>query len=527
MFEELDPSALLAVVEQSHRDESMLVARRLSAIAELLARRIGEAQEDDPDPGYSMISGFARTTAEVSAALNHSPMGASHLVGCAETLDARLPKVAALLASGETDWRTVQVIITRTEFVRHDLIAQLDGSLADRISRWQCWSRRRIINAVDAAVRAIDPDAARERRVNSDTDRHITITNRPDGMAQLRGTLSVTAAAAFDARLSELAKAVCANDPRTIVRRRADENRTALTEGRALTCQCSHPDCPNRNGAESVPSGGARTVINVIASHDTLTGDSDQPGYLAGYGVIDADQVRELAESATLRMVDCPTVSPEAALRYQPTTALARWIRCRDLTCRFPGCDRRAEHCDLDHTVAFNHADPHTGGMTVPGNLKCLCRFHHLLKTFHPGWRDEQLPDGAVIWTSPTGRVYRTIPGGVELFPDLRPACVPPKRRRRNHNRERAARIARARNNSRTQRPVNAEQRRINRARKQEIADRKWRNHMRKMLVLFKGGEPSTSLYCRWVNDPFEPEDLPPDWEPPPAPPPLPDDPPF
>jgi hypothetical protein len=53
-------------------------------------------------------------------------------------------------------------------------------------------------------------------------------------------------------------------------------------------------------------------------------------------------------------------------------------------------------------------------------------------------------------------------------------------------------------------RPVNAEQRRVNRARSQEIADRKWRNHMRKMLVLFKGSVPSTSPWCTWVNDPFE-----------------------
>ncbi|MDT5280463.1 MAG: hypothetical protein QOJ20_1658, partial [Mycobacterium sp.] len=56
----------------------------------------------------------------------------------------------------------------------------------------------------------------------------------------------------------------------------------------------------------------------------------------------------------------------------------------------------------------------------------------------------------------------------------------------------------------------------------------KWRNHMRKMLILFKGTEPSTSPWCTWVNDPFEPEELPPDWKPPPPPPQqLDDEPPF
>jgi len=42
---------------------------------------------------------------------------------------------------------------------------------------------------------------------------------------------------------------------------------------------------------------------------------------------------------------------------------------------------------------------------------------------------------------------------------------------------------------------------------------------MRKMLILFKGGEPSTSPWCAWVNGPCDSEQLPPDWKPPPPPP--------
>jgi hypothetical protein len=462
--------------------------------------------------------------------MNMSPMGASHLVSHAEALDSRLPKVAALLAEGKTDWRTVQLIITRTELVSCELMAHLDESLAARIGRWQCWSRRRIINAADAAVRAIDPGAAKERRVTADDDRHMSVTPQPDGMAQVRGSLAATAAAAFDKRLSEMATtSVCGKDSRTIAQRRADAL-VALTEGRTLACDCGQPDCPSRAGDTELAPAGLRTVVNVIACEATVVGDSDQPGYLEGYGVIDAEQVRELADTAALRIVECPIVSPVEALRYQPSAALERWIRCRDVTCRFPGCDRPAAICDIDHTIPFNPANPAAGGLTVPWNLACYCREHHRLKTFHGGaggWRDKQLPDGTIVWTSPTGRIYRTTPGGPELFPQMRPACVAPKPRMRSRSREKAARIARTRKKIRDQRPVNAEQRRINRARKQEIADRKWRNHMRKMLVLFKGGEPSTSPWCQWVNEPFEPEELPPDWEPPPPPPPTPDDPPF
>jgi hypothetical protein len=157
-----------------------------------------------------------------------------------------------------------------------------------------------------------------------------------------------------------------------------------------------------------------------------------------------------------------------------------------------------------------------------------LCRKHHRDKTFDDGWRDVQLPDGTVIWTSPTGLIYRTSPGGADLFPDMgsQPACQEPKPVRRNRSRERAARIARVRTRNRIQRPINEAHRRLQQARRREIDYRQTRNRMRKSLFILKG-RPSTSPYCSWINDPLEPEELPPDWRPPPEPPPEPDDPPF
>ena len=100
---------------------------------------------------------------------------------------------------------------------------------------------------------------------------------------------------------------------------------------------------------------------------------------------------------------------------YRPTPKLTRFLRARDLTCRFPGCDRPAEHCDLDHR--HPHRD---GGPTHPANLRCLCRKHHLLKTFWTGpsgWTDHQLDDGTIIWTAPTGHHYRSPPPAALYFP--------------------------------------------------------------------------------------------------------------
>jgi hypothetical protein len=135
---------------------------------------------------------------------------------------------------------------------------------------------------------------------------------------------------------------------------------------------------------------------------------------------------------------------------------LAEFVRFRDLCCRFPGCDAPADACDIDHTVPFPL------GPTHPSNLKLLCRYHHLLKTFYAGldgWRDRQEPDGTVVWTSPTGHEYVTKPGGTLLFPALAvptgalvlPTSMPPvgenrglmmPARRQTRTQDRAARIA-------------------------------------------------------------------------------------
>jgi hypothetical protein len=87
-----------------------------------------------------------------------------------------------------------------------------------------------------------------------------------------------------------------------------------------------------------------------------------------------ADALAALAAGAKLVPLDHPIdAAPEPG--YVPSKKLADFVRCRDLTCRWPGCDRPTFDCDIDHTVRY--AD---GGPTHASNLKCYCRTHHLLK---------------------------------------------------------------------------------------------------------------------------------------------------
>jgi hypothetical protein len=140
-----------------------------------------------------------------------------------------------------------------------------------------------------------------------------------------------------------------------------------------------------------------------------------RPGVILGGAVLPAPVLAQAAMHATIKPLIHPGQAPPEP-HYRPSQALAEFIRCRDLTCRFPGCTRPATICDVDHTIA------HPWGPTQAANLKCLCREHHLLKTFWPGWTDRQLPNGDVIWTDPDGQTYLTQPGSAILFPEL---CAP------------------------------------------------------------------------------------------------------
>jgi hypothetical protein len=220
-----------------------------------------------------------------------------------------------------------------------------------------------------------------------------------------------------------------------------------------LACRCGRSDCPAFSTRPPSP-----VLIHVIADQTNLDGAVPAPGSLIGSdALIPTDLMAELARSAKLRPLIHPADAPPEA-GYTPSQALADVVRCRDLTCRFPSCDQPATRCDLDHTIPF--AD---GGPTHAGNLKTLCRRHHLLKTFW-GWRDKQLPDSTVIWISPAGQTYVTTPGSALLFPTLctptatldatpdrprrpyRTAAMPTRRNTRAHNRARYIAAERLRN---------------------------------------------------------------------------------
>jgi hypothetical protein len=405
-FAGADDAGVVDAITAAAHNQNAMCARELAAIGELYARR---APEDDVDRGNWAIDGHENVVAEIGAALGVSRGRARGRLRYAIALRERLPRVAEVFARGLIDFRLMAAVVSRTELVEDAaLIARLDAAVARHAPKWMRLSGPKLFERIDMWVMRFDPAGKRvpgERTEN----RYVEIAPTDDGLAGIWAQLHGTDGAALDQRLDALAATVCPADPRTKKQCRADALGALAAGLTAMRCHCGSPDC----SAAQRPLG-TDVVLHVLAEEGSISGDSEMPGYLPGFGPVPSISLRDIAATAKIKPLVMPSTSPEPG--YRPSTALAEFVRCRDLTCRFPGCDQPAEVCDVDHTVPFPL------GPTHPSNLKLLCRYHHLLKTFYTGtggWADRQLPDGTVEWTAPSGHTYTTTPSGSFFFPAL------------------------------------------------------------------------------------------------------------
>ncbi|WP_231740233.1 MULTISPECIES: HNH endonuclease signature motif containing protein [unclassified Mycobacterium] len=469
MFDKVDVAGLIATITEAARAEASAAALRSAAIGELVSRQVGDYDEDERarwacDPWDSVA-------AQIAAAVNISHRKASGQMRIAQTLRHRLPKAAALFEQGRLTARVIGAITWRTRLITDDDVwARIDTALVGRATTWGPWSDEKITAAVDALVERFDPAAviATQSRLRG---RDFIIGDFEDeaGTTTVRGRLTATDAAVWRAKTAAMVAGVCDNDPRTPAERRSDAAGALANGNDHLDCRCGSPTCPSADQ----PPPASSVVIHVVADQaaidaatatttETTRGSDTTPepdkttdtgtAILSGREVLPTALLAHLLRTgATLQPLATPCDEPET--HYRPSAALARFVRARDLSCRFPGCTMPAQFCDIDHVI------PYPAGPTHPSNLACLCRKHHLLKTFWTGdWALQLSPDGAATWTSPTGHTYTTHPGSRLWFPtwgvttaDLpRPGKAPPPQgdrglrmpmRKRSRAAERAARI--------------------------------------------------------------------------------------
>jgi hypothetical protein len=449
-----------AELQRVQRLKAELAAYELELVAAFAADRPASLDRQPGEPGAAADAGDDAAPDgvseffpdELALTLNCARASASTLTEHALTLTGPLRATHTELAQGRLDWPRARTIAAELGRPARDIDPQIVAAVeAAVLPDAASLSIRRLKARLRAELAARDAAASDRRRERA--HRAVTVTRRPvgDGISELAAGMPDELAAACQATIDELAwRAHNAGDARPIGMLRvgilADlvlrpwlvpepvaahlEVRVplgALSPERFLAAGAPLPPAfqrPEPTGSVAgVPITAAHvrdllaqldaTGLRVPANGSITFSFTDDAGALQAVATL-----RELRQAARRgcpehpgRDCGCSVITRPAPTRaYPPTAPQDRFLTTRDRTCRHPGCDNRAGWADADHVI------PHArGGETDCANLCCLCRRHHRLKTFAPGWTYAMTADGILTVTAPCGVTRTSRPPGLQL----------------------------------------------------------------------------------------------------------------
>jgi hypothetical protein len=412
--------ALLSAVSQIDR----LHARQSAWKAEFIdqARRIALMTEEAVVTVGKNVTSTQRQdlarrafVSEVACELRIPERTAIALIAESEALMHQLPLTLAALREGEISYRHAQLLIDQTATLDPDATAQLEQAalpFARNLTPARFGQKARTLRE------ALRPESAVARREKCATDRQVEYLPARDGMAWLNlYTTAPIAGALFTSIRTQSIGLQGPAERRTLGQLDADVCSDALFAG---LCGEAPPTAPLPNltgphptaaaGADGSEPGSAATRTRPGAEPGTafrrvkpnvtitvpilsLLGRSDEPAALDGYGPVDIETARRLVGQATCftRVLTDPETGAAVSWgtkKYKLTKRMRQFLGYRDHRCRFPGCNRAAVFCDVDHTF-----DRQFGGPTELNNLAMLCPKHHRLK-HDSTWKAEQIGGG-------------------------------------------------------------------------------------------------------------------------------------
>ena len=469
---QLSDDQLIGFLSGARRMESLAAWTQMAALTELAARHPATG-----DPAG--VSEFAAD--EVASAFRLTWQAAAGQIGYARNVATRLPRTFAALAAGKIHPVHVRIIEDETSILSAADAATADEQLAGAA---QSKTFGELRSAAHRLVIKLDPEAVRKRKEKARGEAHVRRFREASGnagmiarempSAEVLASMQHVEQRALDLRdagvpgtLEELkARAYLdllqerdsrpAQAPRI---RASPERRTAALAAEPVTAAALTPTTPTLvpdggpgNGgpggkggpgpesgpAGSAPGGRARpagqgqgpsvaALVNITIPATALGGDTGPPGEVAGFGLVDHQDTRDLVAAAarspdsrwcvtalnpdgTAAAHGCargprqwpPKQSPgggpgppgtrpqdlldtlkiklnmvirgpcnhaQAQSRYRPGRILRHLVKVRNATCTAPGCGRPAARCDLDHTHPW-----HQGGRTCPCNLAPPCK---------------------------------------------------------------------------------------------------------------------------------------------------------
>ncbi len=392
----MDADEAIAALQELEREFARLhaVQAELLVAAASPERWVDEYLILDPRPDHDeerMVRICDAVREEIAAALRWSLSTTQSRIDSSRLLCGSLVRTKDALAAGTITAQHAAVIVEAAERVpdHHDELQDRVLKIAGRSTV----SRTR--QATNRAVLSIDAQGAERRRRRARCSREVFVVDELDGISTIIARMATERAHAVMSHIDGVARA-----------RVTDGAIGSIGELRAEALEFLVL------GNHSEASASVKAHLNIVVSLDSLVGVTEEPAEVAGSGSVAIDAVRDLladpSTQATVRMlITEPSTGHVLDLgrsTYRIPDRLREFIVARDRTCRFPGCARRADRCQVDHAFAWDD-----GGSTSVRNLGALCVRHHQLKT-HGGWRIENSkPDGSCEWISPHGHHYESL----------------------------------------------------------------------------------------------------------------------
>ncbi|WP_210505411.1 HNH endonuclease signature motif containing protein [Naasia sp. SYSU D00057] len=387
-------------LEEANRRATRFAAERLEALDELRLEEEARSGASWTEPDALAWRSFR---AEVAAALQVHERTAQSMLDLARQLVHVFPATLAALRSALFTERHARILAEESVGLPEELLETYEQRLLPHAERLVPSRFERLARTVRESL---DSEASIERHREAVLQRRTAVERAADGMAWYGAYLSAEDVVGAAAVVTGIARGLQRDgDTRTLAQIEADVFRDLLIDGSGVIP-------PVESGQQPQPSPRARRcVVPEVFVHiplPTALGVSDDPALLEGFGVIDAETARQLADTVPgwVQVLTAPETGEIRSFggeMRRPPKPLRRKLRVRDEVCRFVGCTRAAAYCDLDHTVAWEEH-----GTSVENNLAHLCRGHHRLKHGTP-WGVIQAPVGGTLtWTSPRGKVYQS-----------------------------------------------------------------------------------------------------------------------
>jgi hypothetical protein len=503
----LGDDQLIGIISAARRMESRAAWTLLAALREL-ARRRPPGQEPG-DTAQCGVSDFAAD--EVADELHLTVLSAAAQIGYACDVAGRLPRSFAALAGGRIHPVHLRIIEDETRILSAADAARADAQLAGLAGSLTFGRLRSVAHRL---VLKLDPESALRRKQAGRRDAHVRRFREDSGnagmiarelppdevlaswqhveqraldlrAAGMPGTLEELRVRGYLDLLQERDSRATAPGPAADpAAGRAGQDGGADSQGGNDPHGPGGGDGPHGpggggspGGPGSGPAGGGpasagpsvAALVTITVPFDTLAGRSAAPAEAGGFGLLDAEDARDLVAAAARhpRTRWCVT-----ALRPDGTAAAhgcapgrgrpppgpgglapdgdtpsgpgppgaSPWDYVASLRIRLaPVARGRCDHSQaeasyrpsrtLQHLVRARNARctapgcgraaarcdlDHTvawdqGGLTCECDLSPLCRHHHRCKQAE-GWRLEQPEPGVLVWRTPAGRTYVTTP---------------------------------------------------------------------------------------------------------------------